>query len=110
MTLCRKRIQLLTVYSRLSDERSYRRQMQEKVKQLLGMIRRSAELIRQHERSRPFRDRLIGIGAENITALSEEDLKEPGGKAKNLQTVRKQFNGHKPANRKAGHLGSNLVF
>jgi hypothetical protein len=52
--------------------------MQEKMKQLLGIIRRSAELIREHERSRPFRDRLIVIGAENIIALSEEGIKELG--------------------------------
>ena len=52
--------------------------MQEKVKQLLRMIRRSAELIREHESSRPFRDRLIVIGAKNIIALSEEGIKELG--------------------------------
>jgi len=63
--------------------------MQEKVKQLLGIIRRSAELIREHERSRPFRDRLIGIGAENIIALSEQGLKELGGESEESPNCQK---------------------
>lgn len=52
------------------------REMEGRVRELLRMIQKSAEIIRERQASKAFEDLIIMVGAENIIALSEEGIEK----------------------------------
>ena len=49
---------------------------QEKLREILEMIRKAGEIIQEHERSRAFKDLIITVGVESIVTLAEEGIRE----------------------------------
>lgn len=58
----------------LGQERSPH--MEEKVKDILEKIRRTAEIILEHQTTRAFKNKIITLGAESIVTISKEALDE----------------------------------
>ena len=50
--------------------------MEEKTKDLLEKIKRTAEIILEHHTSRAFKDNVITLGAESIIAMCKEAISE----------------------------------
>jgi sugar-specific transcriptional regulator TrmB len=50
--------------------------MEEKTKDLLEKIKRTAEIILEHHTSRSFKDNIITLGAESIIAMCKEAISE----------------------------------
>jgi sugar-specific transcriptional regulator TrmB len=50
--------------------------MEEKVKDLLEKIKRTAEIILEHHPSRAFKDNIITLGAESIIAMCKDAISE----------------------------------
>jgi hypothetical protein len=50
--------------------------MQEKVREILETIKRSAEIIRERQASSEFKDLIMMVGVANIIAWAEEAIKE----------------------------------
>jgi hypothetical protein len=50
--------------------------MEERMKDLLEKIKRMAEIILEHQTSKPFKDNIITLGAESIIAMCKEAIGE----------------------------------
>ena len=50
--------------------------MQEELRKILEIIRRSGEIILERQASKLSKDLVITVGAENIIGLTEEGIKE----------------------------------
>jgi sugar-specific transcriptional regulator TrmB len=50
--------------------------MEEKIKDLLEKIKRTAEIILEHHPSRAFKDDIITLGAESIIAMCKDAISE----------------------------------
>ena len=50
--------------------------MEERVKEILDKIKRTAEIILEHQTSRAFKNSIITLGAESIIAMAKEAIDE----------------------------------
>jgi sugar-specific transcriptional regulator TrmB len=50
--------------------------MEERVKDILDKIKRTAEIILEHQSSRPFKNNIITLGAESIITMIKEAIDE----------------------------------
>ena len=50
--------------------------MEERIKEILEKIKRTADIILEHQRSRAFKNSIITVGAESIIGMSKEALDE----------------------------------
>jgi hypothetical protein len=49
---------------------------EQKVKDILEKIKRTAEIVLEHQNSRTFKNSIINLGAESIIAMSKDALAE----------------------------------
>lgn len=49
---------------------------EQKVKEILEKIKRTAEIVLEHQNSRAFKNSIINLGAESIIAMSNDALAE----------------------------------
>ena len=49
---------------------------EQKVKEILEKIKRTAEIVLEHQNSRAFKNNIINLGAESIVAMSRDALAE----------------------------------
>lgn len=50
--------------------------MKEEIVSKLNAIRRTAEIILEHQSSKPFKNSVITVGAENIIGISKDAIDE----------------------------------
>jgi hypothetical protein len=50
--------------------------MEEKVKEIIENIKRTAQIILEHHSSRAFKNNIITLGAESIISMSKEAITE----------------------------------
>jgi hypothetical protein len=50
--------------------------MEERIKEILEKIKRTGEIILEHQNSRAFKNSIISLGAESIIAMSKEAIDE----------------------------------
>ena len=50
--------------------------MEERVKDILEKIKRTAEIILEHQTTRAFKNNIITLGAESIVTMSKEAIDE----------------------------------